>query len=95
MKYTGFCTPSSSLTKAALTVTRDMTRYRNCSFSGLDGLSNGGEERYAFRSSKACWDSVVPSNDFLNVRKNGRNLFVALETNLFNATILLSSSALP
>ena len=50
MKYMGFWTPSSSLTKATLTVTEESARYWNSSSLGLDGLSNGEEERYAFRS---------------------------------------------
>ena len=89
MKYTGFCIPSFSLTKAALTTSLKTNRYRNSCSPRLDGLSNGREERYAFRSSNACWHSFIYSNDFLNVRKKGRHLSVALETNLFNAVILL------
>ena len=88
VKYTGFCTPSSSPTKAALTTVGEMARYRNSSSSALDGLSNGSEERYAFRSSNTCWHSFVHSNDFLNVQKKGRHLSVALKKNLFNAAIL-------
>ena len=88
VKYTGFCTPSSSLTRAALTTAREMARYRNSSSLGLDGLNNGGEEKYTFRSSNACWHSVVHSNNFFNVRKKGRHLFVTLQTNLFNAATL-------
>ena len=65
-----------------------MARYRNSFSPGLDGLSNGGEEKYAFRSSNAYWHSTVHSNDFFNVRKKGRDLSIALETNLFNATTL-------
>ena len=89
MKYTGFCTPSSSLTKAPLTVAGETARYKNNSSPSLDGLSNGREERYAFRSSNACCHSIVHSNDFFNVQKKGRHLSVTLETNLFNATTFL------
>ena len=85
VKYTGFCTPSSSLTKAPLIVAGETARYRNNSSPSLDGLSNGREERYAFRSSNACCHSIVHSNDFFNVQKKGRHLSVTLETNLFNA----------
>ena len=88
MKYTGFCTPSSSFTKVALTAAGEMVRYRNSSSLGLDGLSNGGEERYTFRSSNACWHSAVYSNDFFNMWKNRRHLSVALETILFNVATL-------
>ena len=56
---------------------------------GLEGLSNGGEERYTFKSSNACWHLTVHSNDFFNVRKKGRHLSIALEMNLFSATTLL------
>ena len=51
VKYTGFCTPFSSLTKAALIAAREMARYRSNFSPSLDELDNGGEERYAFRSS--------------------------------------------
>ena len=88
MKYIGFCTSFSSLTKAVLTTTREMGRYRNNTSPGFDGLNNNEEERYVFRSSKTYWHSVVHSNDFLNVRKKVRHLSVALETNLFRAAIL-------
>jgi len=54
VKYTGFCTSSSSLIKVALTAIVETARYRNSSSPSLDGLSNGGEERYDFRSSNAC-----------------------------------------
>ena len=54
MKYTNFCTMFSSLTKAALTAAEETARYRNNSSPSLDGLSNGEEERYAFRFSNAC-----------------------------------------
>ena len=89
VKYTGFCTPSSSLTKVALIAVGEMARNRNSSSPSLDQFSNGGEERYVFRSSNACWHSVVHSNDFFNVQKKGRHLSVAFETNLFNAATLL------
>ena len=51
----------------------------------MDGLSNGGDERYFFKSSNAFWHSFVHSKDFFNTQKKGRHLFVALETNLFRA----------
>ena len=54
VKYIGFCTPSSSLTKATLTMAEETARYRNTSSPSLDGLTNGGDERYAFRSSNIC-----------------------------------------
>ena len=54
----------------------------------MDGLSSGGDERYFFKSSNAFWHSSVHSNDFLETRKNGRHLSVALETNLFRAATL-------
>ena len=54
VKYTSLCTPFSFLTKAALIVAGETARYRNNSSPGFDELSNGGEERYAFRSSNAC-----------------------------------------
>jgi len=54
VKYTVFFTPFSSLTKAALTAAREITKYGNNSSPGLDGLSNYGEERYLFRSSNTC-----------------------------------------
>ena len=88
VKYTSFYTPSSSLTKVALIAAGETASYRNNSSPSLDGLSNGREERYAFRSLNACCHSVVHSNGFLNVRKKGRHLSVALKTNLFNAAIL-------
>ena len=88
VQYIGFCTLSSSLTKASLTATRETTRQRNSSSPGWEGLSNGGEEGYAFRSSKACWHLAVHSKDFFNVQKKGRHLSVALETNLFSIVIL-------
>ena len=50
MKYRGFCTPFSPLTKAVQIVAGETTRYRSNSSLGLDGLSNGEEERYDFRS---------------------------------------------
>ena len=87
VKYTGFYTPSFSLTKAILIAVGETTRYKNSSSPGLNGLSSGGEERYAFKSLNACYHSFVHSNDFFNVRKKGKHLSVALETNLFNATI--------
>ena len=52
----------------------------------MDGLSNGGDERYFFRSSNAFWHSSVHSKDLLSIQKKGRHLSVALETNLFRAT---------
>ena len=67
VKYTGFCTPSSSLTKVALIAAGKTARYRNSSSLSLDGLSKGREERYAFKSSNACWHSSIHSNDFLSV----------------------------
>ena len=88
VKYTGFCTLSFSLTKAMLTAVGEMTRYRNSSSLGLDGLTNGGKERYVFRSSNAYWHLVFHSNDFFNVQKKGRHLSIALEMNLFNAATL-------
>ena len=54
VKYTGFYTPFSSLTKATLTAAREMARYRNNASPGFNELSNRGEERYVFRTSKAC-----------------------------------------
>ena len=54
VKYIGFCTSFPSLTKAMLTVARETVRYRNNASPGFEGLSNGREERYAFRSLKAC-----------------------------------------
>ena len=54
----------------------------------FDGLSNSREERYVFKSSKACWHLVAHSNDFFNVWKKGRHLSVALETNLFKTATL-------
>ena len=50
MKYRGFCTPFSPLTKTVQIVAGETTRYRSNSSLGLDGLSNGEEERYDFRS---------------------------------------------
>ena len=64
-----------------------MAKYRQSSSPGMDRLSNGGDERYAFKSLNAVWPSSIHSNDFLRVRKNGRHLSVALETNLFRAAI--------
>ena len=54
VKYIGFCASFSSLTKAVLTATGEMTRYRNNTSPGFDGLNNDEEERYVFRSSKTC-----------------------------------------
>ena len=88
VKYTGFFSPSSSLIKVALTTAEETAKYRNSSSPGLDKLSNGEEERYAFRSSNTCWHLVVHSNNFLNVQKKGRHLSAALKTNLFNAATL-------
>ena len=73
VKCTGFYTPSSSLTKVALTAARETTRYRNSSSPSLDGLSIGREERNAFKSSNACWHSFVHPNDFLSMRKKGKH----------------------
>ena len=78
VKYIGFCTLFFSLTKATLIAVGETTRYKNSSFLGLYGLSNGEEERYGFRSSNACWHSVVHSNDFFNVQKKGRHLSITL-----------------
>ena len=48
-------------------------------------LTAGPVVRYAFRSSKALWQSFVHSNAFLRTSKNGKHLLVALETNLLRA----------
>ena len=54
VKYTSFCTLFSSLTKAALTKAGETARYRKSYSLGFYGFNNGGEEKYAFRSSNAC-----------------------------------------
>ena len=66
---------------------RETARYRNGSFSRLNGLNSGGEERYPLRSLNARWHSFVHSNDLLNMRKKGRHLSDVLEMNVFNAAI--------
>ena len=53
----------------------------------MDGLNSGGDDRYFFKSSNAFQHSSVHLKDFLSTRKKGKHLSVALETNLFRATI--------
>ena len=55
---------------------------------GLDGLSNGGDARYASSSSKAFWHLSVHSKAFFSVLKKGKHLSIALETNLLRAATL-------
>ena len=45
VKYTGFYTLFSSLTKAMLTAAEETASYRNNSSPSLEGLINDGEER--------------------------------------------------
>ena len=52
---------------------------------GLDVLSNEGDVRYAFISSKALWHSSVHIKAFFSVLKKGKHLFVAQEMNLLRA----------
>ena len=54
----------------------------------MDGLKRGGLLKYLFNSWNAASHSSVHTNAYFNVLKKGRNLSVALETNLLIATIL-------
>ena len=66
----------------------ETTKYKQSSSLGLDGLSNGRDERYTFKFSNAFWHSSIHSNDFFKVQKKGRHLSIAFVTNLFNDAIL-------
>jgi hypothetical protein len=64
IKYTSFCTPSSSQIRATLTVVGDMARYRYNTSPGMVWLNGDGLARYFFRCSNACSHSSNHLNAF-------------------------------
>lgn len=67
----------------------DISKYRYNSSPIMDGLSNGGYVKYSFNFVRVSSHLLVHWKAFLKTLKNGKHLFVTLETNLFKAATFL------
>ena len=69
----------------------DTAKYKYRTFPSFDELGRGGLVKYCLSSWNAFLHSSFQVKTCFRVLKKGKNLFVALETNLLSIAILLDS----